>query len=746
MNAIERFWLRKRQEVGVSLNEVQKQAVLRTEGPLLLLASPGSGKTTTLMMRIGYLIEELGVLPPRIKAVTFSRAAARDMKERFARLFPAQAEARVGFSTIHSFAFEVVREHYRRAGIAYRLIEGDIEREEEAEEGGALPQAGQSPDPDVPVPHKKFILRHLYRTVKGETITDDQMEVLLTYISYVKNKMVPPAGWADVPCDVRDADRILQAYEQYKRTGSDRLLVDFDDMLTICNDALERDADLLRRYQRRYDYVLADESQDTSLVQFAILDKLVRSHGNLCVVADDDQSIYGWRGAEPRYLLDFKQAYPGADVLLMEQNYRSTREIVGAANQFIKRNRNRYPKEMRTNNPAGAAIEKRCLPDFKEQAKHLARRIAALSDPGAAAILYRNHASSIVILNEFDRAGIPFYMKDGDHRFFAHWVVEDVLNFMRMAYTDKRPDLLERIHAKLNGYITKHQMAALKRIDNQASVFDNLLAHVPLRDYQVKLIQEVKTTFERMKELPPRQAIRTIRWQLGYERALERLCERFGFRLETLVGVLNTLEDIADTLETMTDFAGRLKYLEEIMKASRYRSKREGAVTFSTFHSAKGLEFDEVYMIDLIEGIIPSQEDIKKDERDEPADMEEAVRLFYVGMTRARSRLTLLSYKRKDGALVRESRFMTAVRGAEPSPAGSPRTQAGAGRAVPQPAKKAAPSLAPSIRAGSLVRHRTFGDGEVVDRDEERIRIRFATGEKRLSVQACAEQGLLEPV
>ncbi|MBB6671536.1 ATP-dependent helicase [Cohnella nanjingensis] len=742
MNAIERFWLRKQQEVGVSLNEVQKQAVLCTEGPLLLLASPGSGKTTTLMMRIGYLIEELGALPSRIKAVTFSRASAQDMKERFARLFPAQAGARVGFSTIHSFAFEVVREHYRRTGTAYRLIEGDVAQEEDEEEQGQTREGG-TPNPDVPVLHKKFILRHLYRTLMGDPITEDQMEALLTYISYVKNKMIPPSGWAEVKCDVRDADRILQAYERFKRSGTDQLLVDFDDMLTICNDALGAEPELLRRYQRRYDYVLADESQDTSLVQFAILEKLVRSHGNLCVVADDDQSIYSWRGAEPQYLLDFKRTYPGADVLLMEQNYRSTREIVDAANRFIKRNKHRYPKEMRTDNPGGEAIEKRCLADFKEQAKHLARRVAALPDPSEAAILYRNHASSIVILNEFDRAGIPFYMKDGDHRFFAHWVVEDVLNFMRMAYTDKRPDLLERIHAKLNGYITKDQMAALRRIDNQASVFDNLLAHVPLREYQVKLIRETKETFGRMKALPPRQAIRTIRWQLGYERALEKLCERFGFRLETLVGILNTLEDIADSLETMADFASRLKYLEEIMKASRYRSKREGAVTFSTFHSAKGLEFDHVYMIDLIEGVIPSQEDIKKYEKDEPADMEEAVRLFYVGMTRARRRLELLAYKRKDGAIVQESRFMTAVRSMDPATDGRPLTKRGA--AAPS-RPKATPQLAESIREGSFVKHRAFGEGEVLEVDEERIRIRFASGEKRLSAQACAEMGLLEPV
>jgi len=315
---MEQFFARMKKDAGVALNDIQMKAVLHTQGALLLLASPGSGKTTTVIMRIGYLIEAKGVNPSRIKAVTFSRASAADMKERFKRFFPQLPS--VDFSTIHSFAFEVVREHFRRTNTDYLIIEG------ETDAGRGLPQL-----------YKKGILRELYKSVVGSSITEDQMEELTTYISLIKNKMLPAEKWAQVQCEVPQAERILHEYEAYKRSAHDKLLVDFDDMLTLGNEVLEGEPAILRKYQQRYDYLLTDESQDTSLVQHAIVEKLVRRHGNLCVVADDDQSIYSWRGAEPTYLLDFKSVYPDALILYMEQNYRSSKDIVNTANQFIKR-------------------------------------------------------------------------------------------------------------------------------------------------------------------------------------------------------------------------------------------------------------------------------------------------------------------------------------------------------------------------------------------------------------------------
>lgn len=762
MSARNSFFIRKQHELGVTLNEVQQKAVLQTEGPLLLLASPGSGKTTTIIMRIGHLIEAKGVDPSRIKAVTFSRASANDMRERFKRFFPDLPP--VNFSTIHSLAFEVMRIYLHKKGIQFQIIEGDVETEEQEQEE-AVPESEHLPL------HKKIILRRLFKSIVGENITDDHMDELSTYISYIKNKMIPEEQWAAVKTDVKQAERILREYETFKRSGHPKLLVDYDDMLTIANEALEREQGLLRSYQRRYDYVLTDESQDTSIVQHAIIEKLVKGHGNLCVVADDDQSIYSWRGAEPSYLLQFKKVYPKAVTLFMEQNYRSTKNIVSVSNQFIKRNKDRYDKNMFTRNAVGKPVQIRSFADYLYQAKYLVKEIQKFENLTEVAVLYRNNSSSIALMNEFDRAGIPFYMKDIDNRFFSHWVVEDVLNFMRMTFTDRRPDLLEKIYMKFNGYITKHQMTAVKEIHRNESVFDTLLNDIQLNDYQVKPLKASKETFQQMSGMPPRPAIRVIRERLGYEKALEKMCERLGFRKEYLIGILNTLEEIADTLHTMEEFASRLKYLESVLKSAKSR-KGHNAVTFSTFHSAKGLEFERVYMIDLVDGIIPSSEDLKSGSPERgSALMEEATRLFYVGMTRAKSHLELILYKQRDEEKKAASRFvmdvMTILNPPKPEPsqqssasarkpaAASHRSGKGtaAGQvverrnaAVQTPFNPNAISNKQELAAGHVVHHRVFGRGTILRLNQERVHIRFEDTEKALSIATCLEQGLLEPV
>lgn len=730
---INSFFQQKEAEIGVLLNEVQQQAVTHTEGQLLLLASPGSGKTTTLIMRIGYLIEVKGVRASRIKAVTFSRASAQDMRERFDRFFPKLHQASPDFSTIHSLAFQVVREHYEHKKISYRMIEG----------------AGEPDNSELW--NKTRILRDLYKRINGDNATDDQMEDLTSYISFIKNKMIPASQLSLAKCDVPKAEMIYKEYERFKQTGTPQLLVDYDDMLTVANEVLEQDESLLRKYQRRYDYVMTDESQDTSLVQHAIIEKLVKEHGNLCVVADDDQSIYTWRAAEPQYLLDFKKVYPSAAILKMEQNYRSSANIVNVANRFIKRNENRYDKNMFTRNPEHTPIKITELPDYRYQAKYVVEKIADAADLDEVAVLYRNNSSSIMLMNAFDRAGIPFYMKDGDNRFFSHWVVEDILNFMRLTFNDRRPDILEKIHTKFNGYITKQQMTQLMELnsDGNESVFDRLLRHIPLQDYQVKQIENGKQTIALMQGAKPLDAIRTIRDKLGYDKAIEKMCERLGFRKEYLVGILHTLEEIAETLNTMEEFAQRLKYLESRMKGSK-QNKHGTAVTLSTFHSSKGLEFKTVYMIDLVDGIIPSNDDLKKAEKGQMEDLEEAVRLFYVGMTRAKLQLELLSYQIRDNERVQLSQFVKDVRNIQEPPKEIP-SKKPSGKAAKQ-IKSSIPVNPNAIKdsklftVGTKVKHRVFGSGEIILLIGDSVEIRFPSETKRLSINICIEMGLLEPL
>src|SRR5699024_5017828 len=370
------FFKEKYEEMGIRLNEVQQRAVMATEGPLLLLACPGSGKTTTMIMRIGYLIERKNVSPNRIKAITFSRASAADMQVRFESFFPHLPK--VDFSTIHSLAFMITRTYLEKIGKRYELIEGK----------------------QHPQFSKQAILKRLYKEVLKEDCTEDELATLSTFISGLKNRFIPKENWEEVAHPFRQAGVIAQKYEQVKTKQADFLYVDFDDMLVIAEEALRIDDALADHFRERYDYLMTDESQDTSLVQHKIVEHLVAYHGNLCVVADDDQSIYTWRGADPTYLLQFQQVYPDAQILKMEQNYRSSKDIVETSAHFIQRNVARYPKEMFTENKKEKPIEIRQLPTRKDQLDFVMYELLNTERLSETAILFRNNASSTLYVSE----------------------------------------------------------------------------------------------------------------------------------------------------------------------------------------------------------------------------------------------------------------------------------------------------------------------------------------------------------
>lgn len=725
----ESFFERKRKELGVCLNDVQKKAVLHTNGPLLLLASPGSGKTTTIIMKIGYLIEVMGIPPEKIKAVTFSKAAALDMKERFQQFFPKLPE--VDFSTIHSLAFEVVRKVLYEKRTPYQLIEG-----------GSVNRANSG----QPL-HKKILLRNIFERINGENITEDQLEELVSYISYVKNKLLPRDKWSEVAIDVPNAEKMMDAYEQYKKLGTNMLLLDYDDMLTIANDAFENNPALLKYYQERYDYLLTDESQDTSLVQHQIIEKLVKKHRNLCVVADDDQSIYGFRAAEPQYLLDFKKVYEEATILMMEQNYRSSKDIVHVANQFIKRNKNRYEKNMFTENPENQPIRITRLPNYHFQSSFLIEKIRELNQLNEVAILYRNNSSSILLMHHFDLAGIPFYMKDTDLRFFSHWVVSDILNFMRLSYNDRRVDIFEQIYTKINAFLTKNQMEKLKaRHPLRASIFDTLIQHCSLKDFQIRQLKKCKQWFQEMEGNTPKEVLRIIRYDIGYEKALKDLSKRLGFRLDSLLEILNTLEGIAEDYERMEEFAKRLTYLEQLAKDSKH-NKGKNAVTLSSFHSSKGLEFERVFLIDLIEGIIPAKEDVDEARSGKREKLEESTRLFYVAMTRAKNELDFITYEMKDDEKVAESQFVKDVdrilKGSKVK--GEEKAQVTLDEETIELNENSI-RMFEQLDKNLQIRHRVFGHGEILQFDQKTIEIRFQRGVKKLDLKLCFEKKLLELV
>lgn len=716
MNAAQKaFFEEKERSLGVYLNDVQKQAVLQTNGPLLLLASPGSGKTTTIIMRIGYMIEALGVKPARIKAVTFSKASANDMKARFAKFFPHLPPGE--FSTIHSLAFQVVRETLERQGISYGIME-------EADQPGVM--------------SKKRVLREIFEQLNGSKITEDQLDELLTYITFIKNKMLPEQEWAIAEVKVPKKVEILHRYEEYKRTASDRLLIDFDDMLLMANDIFTKNREVLAQYQRRYDFYLTDESQDTSPVQHAIIEKLVAVHQNLCVVADEDQAIYSWRGAEPDYLLNFQKIYPEAHVLLMTQNYRSSASIVEPANLFIQRNKKRYNKQMFTQNPAAEPISFKILENYSLQAKYVVNQLKNLSKPGSTAVLYRNNTSAIPLMDALDRAGLPFYMKDSTIRFFTHWVVEDIMNFMRLAYNTKNISIFEKVYRKMNAYLTPTQLKALQKVQEDGCVFTRLLEHVELKEYQPEYIKRIRKTYDSIQfdQTTPTAMLEHIRYDFGYERALKKMSEDLGFNYENLLDIVDVLGLIARHTSTMTEFAGRLKYLENLARTSHLKNEKN-AITLTTLHSSKGLEFDRVYLIDLIDGILPSETE---------EAIEEETRLFYVGITRAIRHLELISYNKRFKASVVPSMFMNALKQIV-SPQELPKKASKNPRKAPKQYRNDRTITKESaLIVGSKVKHVMFGEGEILAITSSTIKLSFDAGIKQFMTDTCLQQGYLEAV
>jgi len=694
----------------VQLNKVQRKAVIHTNGPLLLLACPGSGKTTTLIMRIGYLIEEKAIPANRIKAITFSRAAANDMKARYNHFFPNLGA--VDFSTIHSLAFSITSRYLKRQGIGFSLIEGSV-------------------NPNVP--SKSQILKDLYKRNLKEDCTDDQLQEMVHFIGFIKNNMVPQSEWGQMTLPNKEAVKIAIQYEAIKTENPTHYLLDFDDMLAYAYEGLSTCEQIHSTYSRAYDFVMTDESQDTSRLQHAIVEQLVSEHQNLCMVADDDQTIYSWRAADPAYLLKFKETFPTAKVLKMEQNYRSSRNIVSVTNQLIKRNIKRYQKEMFTDNGEQQDIQLKQLHDDQAQMRYVIYELLNLNDTGTAAILFRNNASAILYISELERRGIPFYMKDVDQRFFSHWVVEDILNFMRLSFNLERKDIFLRVARKFNLYLSNDQIRQFERIQENGDVFKLLSRHIHLKDYQIQSILSYSKVYAQMKDSRPKTVIRLIKEHLGYEQMLQNRAEKFGFRIEVLLDIIRTLEQIAEPFTTMEAFAKRLKELDVLTQNSK-KDKDPRAVTLSTFHSAKGLEFDTVYMIDCLSGTIPSEEDMKDTDK-----LEEARRLFYVGMTRARHHLELLTYASKDGKDKSESRFISEVRS----------ILLKSKREVESVKKQKELQNPHTIRhlkgftIGLPVVHKKFGEGHIKHIENDRVTLQFGDVQKELSIQMIIDKGLM---
>ncbi|MDO5688855.1 MAG: ATP-dependent helicase [Tissierellia bacterium] len=619
----------------MNLTPQQEQAILHVQGPALVLAVPGAGKTTVLLHRIQNLIEHNGVAPDQILSITFSKAQAMDMQQRFfLRQDPdLMKSGQPSFSTIHAFAYQILRTYNREQNRHLELIEGSSDY------------------------NKYALIRSLYYRMHHSYITDDTLETFFTELSYIKNTMLSLDDYLKLfQPEVKGFRDLVLQYEGFKKQ---RHFIDFDDMLTLSLEIIQQDDALLARIRRAYPFIQVDEGQDTSKIQLELISLLAEPNNNLFIVADDDQSIYGFRGARPEELLRFKEKYPEGTLFFMEENHRSYKDIVMVSNAFIRGNKHRYEKKIHTKKEKLKPIEIVSCKNANVQTAYLVERMKQeRKDPQRKiAILYRNNVSGMALFGAFEAAGIPYYLRDAKRTYLSHFVLEDILNLLFFARDPSDLELFEKIYYKLNAFLKKDYLGFLRSTNYAENIFDRLLEIPYLKEYQIERILRLKHSFQFLAKLSIPDAIEYIEQELGYGAYLEERIRRSGTGGDPVDVILENLKLLA---HGMKEPAELLERLEQLRNQRSFPSP--DAVTLSTIHSAKGLEYDSVYMIDLVDGEFPSQHSCKMDPRGDSMAQEEERRLFYVGMTRAKSSLTLISLKTRNGKKVQSSRFFEEVR------------------------------------------------------------------------------------
>lgn len=644
----------------ILLNQQQESAVQSVEGPVLLLAVPGSGKTTVLVTRLGYMIFCKGIAPERILTVTYTVAATKDMAARFARCFGAEMAERLEFRTINGICARVIQYCSWKSGrTAFSLLTDE----------------------------KRIaaMLAGIYQRIEHSYPTESDLQNVRTLITFIKNRML---GEEAIRALEKDAEiQLLRIYKAYNAELREHQLMDYDDQMVYAYTMLQRFPWLLEHFQQQYPYICVDEAQDTSKIQHAIIALLASRTENLFMVGDEDQSIYGFRAAYPEALLEFEQHHPGARVLLMEENFRSDASIVRAADRFIQKNTLRHEKHMQPARPKQREIREIPLVNRKAQYSYLLkvaedctaayaaevlaadqkRRAAAAGgaqDTAGAtaetasadtrrprtqiAVLYRDHECALPLIDLLERNGVPYKMRNADIGFFTNRVVLDICNIIRLAENPLNTELFMQLYYKLGTYLRKQDAQSIADISQLEglSVWDVALKHGGLNAYTKGKVRAIQTHMRNMLKESAGRAVHRIVEYMGYREYMERSEIK-----DTKLDILRILADQEDSPSHLVD---RLEELRQVLKEKP--PERDCPFILSTIHASKGLEYDSVYLLDVIDGVLPAQipKDLKKAEKAELAAYEEERRLFYVGITRAKNQLYVFTMKTQHSAFCDE--------------------------------------------------------------------------------------------
>ncbi len=620
-------YLEFKQKYNIRLNEQQDSAVKRTGGQTLLLAVPGSGKTTVIVARLGYMIFCKNIPEESILTMTYNVSAAADMKKRFFDKFP-DFNGKIEFRTINGFCATVIMTYERfKNTTAFRLAEEN---------------------------QTTKIIRALYLDMLHEFPSESTLKEIKTKLVYSRNMMLSTSEIKKIKIGELDFFEFFNRYKQYKQQNQ---IMDYDDQLEYALKILIKNPDILNYYQEKFKYINVDEAQDTSKIQHMIIRLLASKYKNIFMVGDEDQSIYAFRAAYPQALLEFDKVYPDAEILLMEKNYRSSCDIVNRANSFIKFNHTRYDKNMITDSREFYPIKNIVLHDHKYQYSYILKMLSENDDE--LAILYRNNDSAIPLIDLFEKNSIGYRLKESDGIFFSLNIISDIMNILQFAFDMTDADIFSDIYYKIGLKIKKETILHAARIHGKSKrSFLNTLEGIPgIESWQQKKIREISSALLHIKKLKSYAAIMYVVNKLEYGKfARSRGMDMFK---------INTLLSIANQNQELHLFLSRMKELHQIV--TQGSADPDSRIILSTIHSSKGLEYDNVLMIDVADGVFPSVP-IKPDEEQMMPkniidDLEEERRLFYVGVTRAKKTFSIFSYEAAYGEKCNEAMFIQQLMG-----------------------------------------------------------------------------------
>lgn len=605
----------------MKFSDSQLKAINHKEGPAIVLAVPGSGKTTVLISRINQLIED-GVSPNAILSLTFSKSQAVDMQNRFNKIYKKE---NVKFSTIHSFSYGILRSFYKEKPL--EIIESSNKF------------------------NKYQIVKNIFFRIRRKKITDEQLENFFRVSSFLKNTLMDYDEYKKMYSSVfTDFEKVYYQYEEFKKKN---FLIDFDDMLLETLKLLKNDKKALNFLQNKFKYIQIDEGQDTSYVQLKIISLIAKPNNNLFIVADDDQSIYGFRGANSNQLLDFPKNYPDTKIYYMENNYRSTKNIAKISNKLIENNKIRYDKKINAILDHGANINILSSNDTREQTEYVIEKsIEKIRKNESVAILYKNNISSINYLDKIPE-DINYYIKDVKIAFFYNQIIIDIINIIYFSKDQYDMKLFEKIYYKLNLFIKKDFIKQIKYMDENISIVERLKECEGVNEFFLEKIYLLSYYMDKLSDMNFERQVKYILFDMDYYQYLLENAKRTSTSVVSINRSIDTLLNIIKEINTVKEFENKVNYLIKRGKKSKIENSN---LTLSTIHASKGLEFDNVFIIDMVDNEFPSSHSKSSD--DNLGVLEEERRLFYVAMTRAKHNLTIIYPKILYNKKVKRSEFI----------------------------------------------------------------------------------------